>query len=377
MTLDELFHHITINRVISRLQGPSHKLTSFYGLNPGGPNTDDVGGDKFGWDIFDRTRNIATGRFRMTGPATAKPQSVGVVNATCYRMFEQTPIDGERIFRKRGIGQPLGSLDVQGERYLTKQIGHIGERFMNARELMIAWMFRGGFKLTQVGDGIIPTALTGTGEVTIDFQHPASNRGNVGGIFSGDWDTPATATIIEDLLLLNEHSMQNSRYPQECAWVRAKTAAHILRNDEVKGIGGTANMVTGDGVQKLNFTGDTNLEGNLSNIMGFTLRGFPAMKWMIYDDTVVLPYSSQTVEPLLKEGQVLFTPSPSSGWLEWKNGSELVKKEVNGPITEEFGFAMWQETQRNPVGLSLYALDNGLPAPYVPQAWYLADVYTP
>lgn len=376
MTLDELFHYITINRIVSRLQGPTHKLTSYYGLAPGGPNVDDVGGEKFGWDLFDRTRNIATGRFRMTGPATAAPQKVGTVNATCYRMFEQTPIDGDRIFRKRGIGQPLGALDVRGERYLTKQIGHIGERFMNARELMVAWMFRGGFKLTQNGDSITPVPLTGTGEVTIDYQHPAGNRGDVGGIFAaGNWDTPGTANIIQDLLLLNEHSMQNSRYAQQTAWVRAQTAAYILQNDEVASIGGTANMVTADGSGRLSFTGDQVPEGGLSNLMGFTLRGYPDMKWWIYDDTVVLP--DGTVEPYLKEGQVLFTPAPSSGWLEWKNGSELVQKEVTGPMTEEFGFTMWQETQRNPVGISLYALDNGLPAPYVPDAWYLADVYTP
>lgn len=373
-TIDQLFHHITINRIISRLLGPTHKLCSFYGTSPGGINTDDVGGEIFGWDLFDRTRMVAEGRLRATGPATTRPQKVGSVNATCYRMFEQSPIDYDRIYRKRGLGQPLGTFDVMGEKYLTKQIAYQAEKFMNAREALMAWMFRGGFELTIDGDSVLPLPPGSGGEIVVDFKHPAENQGRVGpgdDIFD-DWGQ-STAKIIQQLLKLNEHSMQNSRYPQQTAWVRAGTAYNILMNDEVKATGGTANTVFADGAGRLDFTGDQNDEGSLSNIMSFVLRGYPAMKWMIYDDQVVLP-GSGTAEPFLNDNEVLFTPSPNSSWLEWKNGSEATKKSVDGGIEDSFGMTMWQETQRNPVAISLYCLDNGLPAPYVPGAWYIANV---
>ena len=189
-SLDSIFHYITINKIISRIQGPTNKLTRFYGLNPGGANVDSVGGDKFAWDIFDRTRGLATGRFRGSPAGTAKPQKVGHVQATTYRSFEVVNIDYEQLHRNRGIGQPLGSVDARGEKYLSKQIAHLAERFINTREAMVAWMFRGGFQLLKDGDDVFPwpPGNTPTGGFDVDFQHPASNQGNVGGIFGNDWD---------------------------------------------------------------------------------------------------------------------------------------------------------------------------------------------
>ena len=371
-SIDDMFHYIMINRIVSRLQGPTHKLTQYYGLGPGGANTDDVGGSQFGWDLFDRTRRIAPNRARAAGPGTSRPQTVGNVTATCYRMFEQIPIDYERIYRKRGLGQPMGSFDTMGQNYLTKQIGFLGEQFMNAREIMIMWMFRGGFELQVKGDVAHPVPPGSGGEIIIDFQHPPQNQGNVEGTFQGNWQDRASALIIDELLALNAHSAKNSRYPQQTAWCNANTAANVLGNDQVSQTGGTANTVFADGQGRLLFTGDQNIEGKLSNIMGFVLRGFPAMTWMVYDDEIELV--DGTREAFLKDNEVLFSPAPDSSWLEWKNGSEPTKKSVDAPVEDSFGLTAWQETQRNPVAISLYMLDNGLPAPYVPGAWYRATV---
>lgn len=373
-TIDELFHYMTINRIVSRLQGPNHRLCQYYGLMPGGANTDDIGGEKFGWDLYDRTRQVATGRARGTGPAARAPNKIGSVNATVYRSFEQVPVDYDRIYRNRGLGESLGTFDVMGEKYLTKQIGTVSERFMNNRELLTALAFRGGFELEIKGDDMYPVPIGTGGPITVDVQHPATNQGNVEGVFAGNWDDPAAGKVVKELLALNDHSANNSRYPQQVAWVRAETAYNILQNEEVQKMGGTANMVFQDGSNQLGFEPSNNDEGQLSNVMAFVLRGFPAMKWFIYDDHVTL--HDGTSEPFLDVGEALFTPERNSSWLEWKNGSEPVQKSVAGKIEDQFGFAMWQETQRNPVGVSLYALDNGLPAPYVPSAWYRATVHS-
>ncbi len=373
-TIDDLFHFITINRIVSRIQGPTHRLMQFYGLGPGGPNVDDVGGEKFGWDLFDRTRRIVAGRARAAPPGQTHPQPVGNVTATCYRMFETVPIDYDRIYRRRGIGQPYGTFDVMGQRYLTRQIGHQAERFMNAREILIMWMFRGGFELNVVGDEVRPVPLGSGGEISVNFQHPARNQDTVDGIFAGNWQTrDANAKLVDELLALNRDSARNSRYPIQVGWINSKAAGHILANPVVQATGGTANIVFQDGAGALRFE-TTNDEGQLSNILTFVLRGYPLIRWMVYDDQILL--RDGTPEPFIKDGFALFTPAPSSNWLEWKNGSEPTKKSVDGPIEDTYGFTAWQETQRNPVSIALYMLDNGLPAPYVPSAWYWAKIHS-
>ena len=370
-TIDELFHHITINRIVSELQGPSHRLCSYYGMKQGGPNTDDAGGSQFAWDLFNRTRLVPTGRLRGAGPSTAQAQKVGNVTATCYRSFQQIPLDYDKIYRNRGLGQSLGTFDTMAERYLAKQMTYQAEQFMNMRELLVMWMFRGGFELTIDGDNVLPVPTGSSGEITVDFNHPAANQGTVGGIFGGDWEDHANGNVIQELMLLNKHSAQNSRYPQTTAWVNATGAYHILQNAEVKSMGGTANTVFSDDVP-LDYEGFRNVDGVRSNVMTFTLRGFPSMRFFIYDDLITLPNGNS--EPFIPDGKMLTTPDPGD-WLEWKNGSEPVQKAITGPISDEFGFTMWQETTRNPVGVNLYALDNGLPAPYVPGAWYFPTIH--
>ncbi len=370
-TIDDIFHYITINRIVSRLAGPSHRLMTTYGLGPGGANTDDVGGSIFAWDLFDLTRKIAPGRARASGPSSSSPQSVGNVTATCYRMFDQVPIDYDRIYRRRGLGESLGSLDVTAQKYLVKQVGHQAERFMNAREIIIMWMFRGGFELKVVGDEVQPVPPGTGGEIVVDFRHPDSNEGDVEGVFAQDWEL-VTAKIIDELLDLNRHSAQLARYPQQIGWINAELAGFILQNTQVKDTGGTANIVFGDGADALRHMGQSDDGATLSNILSFVLRGYPIMRWMVYDDQIDL--LDGTRESFIPKNNALFTPAPSSSWLEWKNGSELTQRAVTAPIQDTFGFAAWQETQRNPVAISMYMLDNGLPAPYVPAAWYFPKV---
>lgn len=376
-TLDSLLHYKVINRIVSRLRGATYKMCRTYGCLPGGVNVDRVGGEIFAWDIFDNTRRVLPGRARGTGPATKKPQAIGHVDATAARFFEQISLDYDKIFRNRTLGGPMGSVDTMGQRYLARQIQYQAQKAANTREAMLAYMFKGGYELNIVGDDVEILPMGSGGQITVNFQHPASNQGNVGGIFAGDWDNVA-APIIDNLLALNRHAMQNSRYPQQIAWITGTTAGHILKNTQVKDLGGTANIVWADR-DPLDFTGDQTIpENKLSNIMSFVLRGYPSIRWYVYDDLIERGGTSTlTYDEFIPDGKVLFTPTPDAEWLEYKEGSEPIQRTIGGPVEEGIGLNMWTKITADPVQISLYCVDNGLPSPYVPAAWYYVDAYTP
>ena len=70
ISLHELLASTTVTRVISQLKRPNNKLQRFFGMTPGGPSSNPVGGHHAGWDRFDHTRTLATGRAPGSGPAT-------------------------------------------------------------------------------------------------------------------------------------------------------------------------------------------------------------------------------------------------------------------------------------------------------------------
>lgn len=368
-TIEDLFSHVVIDRVISRLRGPDYRMGNFYNVLPGQSAVDEVPGRKFAWDVFDNTRLIAQGRTPGSAAANVALNPVGTVLATAYRMYEQTALDYERVFRNRGLGAAMGDVDARGERYIAKQMTHKLRRFMNAREFMIVRMFvDGGFNLRVDGNDVIPkifdAAAAATGEVVIDFQHPGVTT------VAADWAI-ATTNIINDLIAFNDLTEKGARYPLTTAWCASSTWTNITNNDQVKATGGTANVWFNDQGFVPTVSRDPEDAGAMTPGVSFVLRGFPQMRWYVYGDTFITD-DGVTTNHIANE-KVVMTPDPSTEWLEWRAGSELVRKREGGDIEEQFGFGMWQRLVDNPLALSMFALDNGLPAPYVPNAWLIVD----
>ncbi len=373
-TYDQIFHHLTITKIVSQIQGPAHILCREMGVLPDGPNVEDIGGRQMGWDIIDHTRRTLTTRAPDAGPSRSNPVPVGHKQATAIRIYDEMPLDGARLFRRRGLGQPLGTVDISGMRYIRAQIRKHSQMGMNTRELMCALMLRdGGFAILRNGDEaqIFPLGTAGASfEVTVG--HPAQNRGTCEGVFNGGWATASTAPVIKELLDLNDHTAQNARFTMRKAFVRSATLNKILEADVVAKTGGTANTV----FNSLAFAGETsNPEGNLASNLRVVLRGMPTIEWITYDERVTL--ADGTSQDFLKEGQVLFTPGVNDGWVGWQNGSEEVAIRPYSEQTEEvFGMRMWMQRKTDPTVVTvLKYLDNGMLAPYAPGSWYLAQVY--
>ena len=76
ISLDELLRTERVTRVISTIKTPQTLHQDFWGMAPGGANTNPIGGHVAGWDIFDKTRKIAPGRSPGTGPGSSSGRMI-------------------------------------------------------------------------------------------------------------------------------------------------------------------------------------------------------------------------------------------------------------------------------------------------------------
>jgi len=206
VSLHQLLGSTTVTRAISRTKTPMSRFQTFLGHQPGGTNNSDQGGKVFGYDVFNRSRTIATGRPSGTGPATRAPNVLGHVTVAAYRAHEKITLLEDRIFRTRPVGGNWGDVDRRGQQYVTKQEDYLAQLFRNNREFMSSRMLRGSFQVLISGDNWIPVDSGGT--FTVDFKIPAANKTQgdmlgAGDIINVSWATVGTADVVQDCLQIN------------------------------------------------------------------------------------------------------------------------------------------------------------------------------
>lgn len=374
VALHQLLGSSTVTRAISQIKTPMSRLQDFFGAGPSGSATNQVGGKNFGWDIFDATRTIATGRPPGTGPATVAPQVVGHVSAAAYRAHEKISLLEERIFRTRPIGGQWGEVDVRGQSYVTRQEGYLAQRFRNNRELMLAAMLRGQLYLTISGDDIIPTLSSG--DVTIDFQIPSNNKGQFAyfmdtstsstALITTSWDTDANTdgtyegTIVDDCLDINSCFEQLHGLPLRHVWVNSTLMKYVMNTAQLQNVAGTANRV----FTIFQPTGLTNVEGIQDTGFNVIFEALPWLTWHVYDGGLVV---NGTYTKLIADGVAVFMPDPDPLWMEMLEGSEVVAENVMDQGDERFGLQAWTTRTIDPAGFDLKALDVCLPALYIPK----------
>ncbi len=355
-----------ITRVISTIQTPQSRLQNFFGMNPGGWAENPVGGHFAGWDIFDKTRKMAQGRAPGTGPGTSAPQIVGHVSTTLYRSHEKMHLSEDRIFRIRPLGQNWGTIDLAGQKYITKQEEYMAQKFKNSREYLVYSMMRGKLGLKQDGDNWLPCA-PGAGSFDVDFQVPDGNKTQLemisgsGNIIGTSWATTATADIVGDMLQVNAANEQLHGRIVTHIWTDSVVLNYMLNNTGLKGLGGTANTVFNQ-FSRTNFTGP---DGQPDTGYEVVFKGMPWLTVHSYDAGLEV---DGTYTKFFNGTQAYFCPDPDMSWCEFMVGSERV---VENPMTaaqERFGLYAWIERTTQPAGWELITVDNGLPALYIPKA---------
>lgn len=376
-TLQEILSPSVVNRVISRIKTPQSRLQNFFGMQLGGSNNNAIGRRYFSWDIFDKTRRIAPFKQPATGPSTVTPQVVGRVAGVFPRLHAVIRLDYEKLHNIRMLGRPAGEIDQMGLSYILKQEEFLAQLFANAREFMVSRLLRGSFDILQVGDNWYPVDA-GNGNFTIDYKVPSGNKSQLnmlgaGNIIDARWDNPS-ANIYKHITDVNQAFEQLTGRPLRHIWCDSTTWVNVTQNTNIKDVGGSANTVFAqyDTVQ------EKGPDGLPVNEFVGVLRAVPWLKWHIYDAGLDLDTAGGSTSFTKffngANGEVCFMPDPGSDWAEMCIGSEPVVDSYGAPAVERFGFYAWTMTQITPACIELMALDNSIPALYVPKSIAFANV---
>lgn len=364
VTLAELLSSSVVTKAISTIDVPNNRLQKWFGMQPGGVNNSAQMGRNFGWDIFDHTRSLAKGRAPASGPSTTAANPVGHVQARAYRSHEKIHLDMERIYRSRPLGSSWGTVDTRGQKYILSQQKFLAQLFSNTREFMISRMLRGGFGVRQDGDNFIPVELD-AGIFNVDYQLPASNKDQLdleggGDLLDTTWENAAAGHMTQitniDAAFQRIHGM-----PLTDVWLNNATIAHLFNSNELASVAGTANVIF-DSNQREGITGP---DGRPKGDRRVVFKAMPFITFHVYDSVLVVDGTSSATFP---DNRVSFNADPSSTWAEWYEGSEMVLENVVAQMVERIGFAAWTELKTQPAGYELLAVDNGIPALFIPKA---------
>lgn len=363
ITLNELLSTTIVTKAISEIRMPNNRFQRFFGMQPGGFATSQVGGRHFGWDIFNHTRTIAKARAPGSGPATTAAQVVGHVAAQAYRAHEKVHLDQERIFRTRPIGGQWGQVDSRGQGYVTKQERFIAQRFNNSREFMISRMLRGGFGVLQDGDDFLPVEL-GAGLFDVDYQLPDAHKSQLAllgsDLLTATWENAASSHLTQ-ILSIDAAFQQIHGMPVKHIWLNNATLSYLLNSNEMASVAGSAMTI----FTQFDREGVVGPDGKPMGDRIIRFRALPFIDVHVYD--AVLDVNG-TETKIIPDDIAVFMAEPDTSWTEWLEGSEVVAENVMDVGSERFGFAAWTERKTQPAGWELIALDNGLPALYIPKA---------
>lgn len=364
VALHNLLGTATVTRAISRIKTPMSRLQRFFGMQIGGPATNPVGGSSTSWDIFDRTRLIATARAPVAGPANIAPQLIGHGTAIMARFHEKIMLQEAKLFRTRPLGGNFGEIDDRGQRYVTAQERHLAQRFANAREFMVSRMLRGGFYVRPSGNDWIPTDSSANGAFFVDMKIPSAHRTgqlNIGGnLIDAVWSTTSN-DILGQLLAINAKMEELHGFPLRHIWCNSGIWEYALNNSGFQSVGGSANQV----FTTFAPSGERSEEGIEDTGFRGVIRAIPWLTWHVYDAGLEV---DGTYTKFFPDGQVAFLPDPDPTVFEFHEGSEVVAENVMDPGAERTGFTAWTTRVIDPAGFDLKALDSGIPVVYVPKA---------
>lgn len=366
-SVGEILTSKQIRRVISRVKKAINPISTFLGMQIGGPNRLPVGGRKSSYDTFDNTRRIAKGRAPGVSNARSKPQVVGNVDIVFPRAAETIELSDEAMLNFRSIGGPVeGGLSASAESYITRQEVFLGQKFNNVIEFQAAAMLRGSYVFKTSGDDLYHD-FTGTG-ITIDFQIPSGNLTGLnmlggGNLIDGPWSTAAT-DIPAQIYAINAAMIQLTGDGLRHILCNSTVWNNVLNNTVVQGQGGSANLV----FERIDIDENNNFEA--------VLRAIPWLRWHILDHGLDVGIGDGSYTKLLPDGFAAFTPEPSSDWVQYQEGSEFVTEGPNGTRAVRMGFYPYAYPTHDPSGWDLAAVQNGLPALYIPSAIAFGNVET-
>lgn len=367
-SVQELMAPELILREVSRIQLPGTILSDIFGWGLAARDPENMGGNMVdyqlrdgSYDVFNASRELATGSVPGTPPTMRKPQKVGRVPFTIPRAHEKMPLTDEDLVNRRAIGQAVTVVDSMGENYIMRQKRYLAQLVANMIEFQTAAMMRGTYTYDQQGDEL-RQGFSG-GDHTIDFQIPTTNKNQLNGIIGVSWATAST-DIPTDIMEINQACNDGTGLGIEHAVTNGFTYGYFLNNDKIKAQAGTSNTP----FQSYERTGP--------GTYAVVFRAIPWLQFHVVDYSLSIWDGSAQTDPtrLIANDQVTFFPTPSPAWCQYLNGGEVITEGPNGTREFRTGFYAYGYPQWEPSGWNLCTVMNGFPALYIPGAIFNADV---
>lgn len=306
-----------------------------------------------------------TARLAHYGSASTKRQLKGVAErpVTLIHTFEHIEIKGAEIINLNspdGEKQALGRMEVERQVQETRTIQD------NTRLATLMSALSLG-SIYYDADGKLLSSSSGAA-VTVDFQRPASNEGQLdwdgnGAIIDASWATNTT-DIVGHLQKMHEAALKVSGYSLSHAFYGSNILKYLLTNDHAK--------------ELINRTPANQTAASRSQIpAGFgDLTWWPGYRWFYEAE-------DETIKPFVGADEIVFIPEPDPTWFEWLEGTYAVPTApmfngeasgFAGSLMEVQGRFAFGEIVMNPPGGRFHYGDTHLPVVKVPRAVFKADV---
>lgn len=279
----------------------------------------------------------------------------------------------EHIHHKPSVLQNLlnpndGSIQQMGEQEISRQTADFQQLFMNLRVATVQQaLFTGNIFFDNEGDLL---ASSSGAVITIDMQIPAANKNQLnilggGNLISADWDTDGT-DIIGDMSNIHTAARKKTGYPIQTAFYGADVPSILLGNTALKEI-----------LNRNPRTQEAFMNGMVSNNTLGVANWVPASDAFFED-------ADGTLQSIIGDKNVVFTPNPSPEWWEVIEGTYPVPTNIGNisadgsgaltNVTNTRGMFSYAHVLSDPVTIKHLAGDTFLPLIKVPNAVFIATV---
>lgn len=384
MSYDSLMKPGQILKVIKRLRNPGSFFQRFFGLAPTGVPTMAPDLDQFGYDLYAATRTLAQVTAPYAPPAKVGRKPIGTEMATLYRMHPSIDFFDNEVFRSRQLGS-FGlntTVDQMGESYIAMQLAHVKATIDNSVEWMVAHMFKGGFGIKVNGDAFDLCQLTDSAVVASNqYQIPAGNQGDIGGIIASgqEWNL-TTAPILDHLMKISSKAAQISGYSPKHIIMNGITAIPLFANTKLSAVGGTAYRIFDSISNREVPEGEPLTSGEYT----VTFRALPQYVFHIYNEGyvpgVVIPDEANQISDgnfvkYIPDGYAIIVPDPSREWTGFAVGKEIIAENVMATPHLVSGLKIWNTREIDPARFEAKFLTKYIPLLLMPRVVFYANVW--
>jgi hypothetical protein len=303
------------------------------------------------------------------GPSVARTlKDVEEVPVKLIHTAENTTFpmaDFRGLLKKDSAGSNL-TIDQKGVDEIGRQVREARKNVDNLKvSALTSAIFKGAIYFDGKGN-LLPSSSGA--KTTVDFAVPSGNQGTLNwdgnGAIITAWTT-TTVSINNQLIALKQAARKLTGYGLKYAFYGKNVPNLLITNTTLKDFFIRAGA----------YNGQFLAQGDIPNpLMGFTW--VPAYESFFEDQ-------NGTIQSLVGDNQIAFTPEPSLDWIGWLNGTYDVPTAltVSGDAVEALGNVMpvsgefaYSVLNTDPLSIKMVYGTTTIPVIKVPKSIFFADV---